>query len=373
MSAPKLSPEICRQAVDAVNAAGNVVQAAKNLGIPRSTLQCRIYAAELQGITRDPAKLPGVHGTSTLYDASGEVKLRWVKQTHEKGPEDWEKYVRETFADCDKIARIPQPKPPLRKDLLTVYPIGDHHVAMYAWGEEVGADYDIKISENLLRSAMAHLVAKAEPSERAVIINLGDFFHVDNIKNETSRSGHTLDVDTRYAAMIRAGLAMLRSAIECALTKHKHVTMICVIGNHDDIGSMWLAHALAQFYERNPRVEVVTRPGKFHYYRFGKVLLGTTHGDTGKPEKLQSVMAADRAEDWGATEFRYWLTGHIHTRRQLEFPGVMWETFRTLAPGDAWSHASGYRSGRDMTSITFHSEHGEIARATFNVSMLKAA
>lgn len=67
------------------------------------------------------------------------------------------------------------------------------------------------------------------------------------------------------------------------------------------------------------------------------------------------------------------LTGHVHNRRQLELPGVMWETFRTLAPADAWANAAGYRAGRDMTSITFHAEHGEIGRSTFNVSMLEAA
>ena len=82
-------------------------------------------------------------------------------------------------------------------------------------------------------------------------------------------------------------------------------------------------------------------------------------------------MAADRPEAWGRTKFRYWLTGHLHTRKAVEFPGVMWETFRTLAPGDAWSHAAGYRSGRDLTSITFHREHGEVARNCINVSMLE--
>jgi hypothetical protein len=165
---------------------------------------------------------------------------------------------------------------------------------------------------------------------------------------------------------------MLRTAVETALAKHRTVTVFCEIGNHDDVGSLWLSHALAMYYEHNPRVTVETSPAKFHYYRFGKCLIGATHGDTGNPQRLQGVMAADRPEDWGATKHRVWLTGHIHTRTQVEFPGVMWETFRTLAPADAWARAAGYRSGRDMTSIVFHAEYGELGRHVFKPEMCAA-
>ena len=324
------------------------------------------------GINPDPPK--AVSGTSTLYGPDGEVKLQWVKeQAGSRSPEQWAEYVKDVFSDTEPVKRIPLPKGPHRKDLMTVYPIGDHHVAMYSWAEETGADYDIKIADNLLTSAMTYLVENAPASETAIIVNLGDFFHVDNLKNETSRSGNTLDVDTRYAAMIRAGVKMLRACVDTALEKHKSVKVISACGNHDDIGALWLSLSLSLLYEKNPRVTIETGPGKFHYHRFGKVLIGVTHGDTGKPEKLGGVMAADRPEMWGLTKFRYWLTGHVHNRKQLELPGVMWETFRTLAPADAWAHAAGYRAGRDMTSICFHSEYGEMGRNTFNVSMLEAA
>lgn len=369
-----LTTEQLKAAVGAMDAAaGNESQAARDLGVTRACLQHRLTVAALNGLKPDPTKLPGVHGTSTLYDSTGNIKLRWVKKSHEKGPEDWAKHAREVFDGVAKIPKIPLPKTFLNKDLLTVYPIGDHHVAMYAWAEEVGNDYDIKIADRLLTSAVAHLVARAEPSEEAVIINLGDFLHVDNIKNETSRSGHTLDVDTRYNAMIKAALKMMRTSIECALQKHRHVTVYNVIGNHDDVGAQWLSHAVNERYDANPRVTIITKPGKFHYHEFGKVLIGTTHGDTGAPAKLQGVMSADVPEMWGRTKFRSWLTGHVHNRSEVEFPGVKWETFRTLAPTDAWAHASGYRSGRDMTSITFHREKGEVRRDSFNPEMLEEA
>lgn len=358
MAQKPLTPQQREEAASALKQAGTRTAAAKLLGISRGAINNR-----LAGFS--------THGVSTLYGADGTIRAQWVKETAaKKTPEEWGKHVRDVFADVAPVKKIAAPKTTNEK-LLTVYPIGDSHIGMYAWGEEVGADYDIKIADRLLSSAAAHLVEVSPASETALIIDVGDMHHVDNIKNETSRSGNTLDVDTRYAAMIRASVKVLRTVIESALSKHKYVKFISAIGNHNDVGAQWLSLALALVYEKNPRITVETKPGKFHYHQHGQVLIGVTHGDTGKPEKLQGVMAADMPKMWGETRHRYWMTGHVHTRKVMEFPGVTWETFRTLAPGDAWAHAAGYRSGRDMMSIVMHKEHGEVARHRFDVSMLE--
>lgn len=382
MAAPPVTREACLQVKEAIDkSGGNFTVAAQLLGIPRPTLVSRYKAGvhykyfdpveQRIGMPIQPPSPVGIAAaSSTLYDADGQIKLQWIKTKEGQDPAKWVEHIKEVFADATPIARIAAPKKSANPKLLTVYPIGDHHVGMYSWAEETGADYDIKIAERLLISAIQHLVESAPASDTALIANLGDFFHVDNLKNVTNRSGNVLDVDTRYAGMIRAGVRMMRTVIDCALAKHKKVRVMCAIGNHDDIGALWLALALEQFYDANPRVQIETSPSKFYYHRHGKVLIGVTHGDTGKPEKMHSVMAVDRAADWGETQHRYWLTGHVHTRKVLEFPGVLWETFRVLSPTDAWATAAGYRSGRDMTSIVFHKDHGEISRHRFDVSML---
>jgi len=314
---------------------------------------------------------PTVHATSTLRDGEGNLVLQWTKENFkERSPAQWAESIKEVFADVSKVPKITAPEHTM-KDLLTVYPIGDHHTAMYAWAEEAGADYDIKLAEQLLVAAAAHLVDLSPPGETALIVNVGDFFHVDQHRPETSRSHNALDVDTRYAEMIRAGVKMMRTVIESALKKHRKVTVINACGNHDDIGALWLSLTLAMLYEKNPRVTIEQTASKFAYVQHGKVLIGVTHGDTAKLEKLAGVMAADRPELWGATEHRYWLTGHIHQRKVLEQPGCMVESFRTLAARDAWATAAGYRSGRDMTALVFHREHGECARYRFDVGMLE--
>ena len=124
-------------------------------------------------------------------------------------------------------------------------------------------------------------------------------------------------------------------------------------------------------YEKNPRVTFDDGPGRFHYHQFGDVLIGVTHGDTVKPEKLGELMATDRPKEWGETTFRYWLTGHIHNRKVYELSGCMVESFRTLAPKDAWTASMGYRSGRDMYSIAIHKRFGEVERHRTDIIMLE--
>lgn len=364
------------QLLDALKAArGLRAEAARRLGISSQGLFRHLDRLRVAGVEIPESPYDGSHasiaGTSTLYDAAGNVKLQWVKEkAGEPGPEQWAEIVRDVFAGTDRVKPIPAP-PQGRKDLLVVIPVGDHHVAMYSWPEETGQAYDVKEAERLLIAAAHHLIDVSPPAETCLIANVGDFFHYDSQRAETPANKNMLDVDTRYAGMIRAGVQMMRTLIESALAKYRKVRVINAPGNHDPIGALWLSLALSLLYEKNPRVSIETSPAKFAYHHHGKVLIGVTHGETAKLDRLAGIMAVDQPELWGKTSHRYWLTGHIHQRKVLEQPGCMVESFRTLAARDAWAAAGGYRSGRDMTALVFHAEHGEVARHRFDVSMLQ--
>jgi UDP-2,3-diacylglucosamine pyrophosphatase LpxH len=260
-----------------------------------------------------------------------------------------------------------------RSDLLTAYPIGDPHIGMRAWAEECGKDWDLTIAERVHCDAMAGLVDAAPPSEQALLVNLGDLFHYDSMHAVTPASGHLLDADGRYAKMIAVGVKVIRQCIETALTKHKRVHVINAPGNHDPTGALWLSVALSQIYEREPRVTVDRNPSVFAYYRWGKCLIGVHHGHSCKPASLPGVMAADRARDWGETEYRYWWMGHIHHESKREYPGVSVESFNTLASADAYATAGGWRSRESMQAIVLHEAHGEVARARVSPAMFEQA
>ena len=314
-----------------------------------------------------------IKGTSTLVDKrTGETVLQWIKST-----EDQEAQAAIFRAACDAmVAGMPKlaPRKPSgtwRADLLTVYPIGDPHIGMYAWAEETGDDWDLNIAERVHCGAMNELVHAAPATEQAIVLNLGDALHYDSMAAVTPRSGHFLDADGRYAKMVSVAIKVIRQCIESALTKHKSVHVINLPGNHDETGALWMSIALSHIYEREPRVTVDTNPSVFSYYRWGKVLLGAHHGHACKPAALAGVMACDRAKDWGETLHRHWLMGHIHHESKKEFSGVTVESFNTLAAKDAYATNGGWRSGRSMQAIVYHREHGEVARSKVCAAMFE--
>lgn len=357
-------------------------QAADLLGVYSSAVNTRLKrmkrdgsydyeAARDQRIVKERETGLALMGTTTLLGPDGEIKLQWVKRN--KGQvsiDEVAQIVKETFADTKPIKRIPIP-PKASSQLLTVIPIGDQHHGMYAWAEETGADYDTNISERILVTAAAHLIDVSPACDTCLIANVGDYFHYDSQRAETPQNRNALDSDGRYAKMIRGGVLMMRTFIECALEKYRNVRVINSPGNHDPVGALWLSLVLSMMYEKNPRVTIDSNPGKFAYHSHGKTMICVTHGDSVKIEKLPGLMAADQPAMWGATEHRYGITGHVHQDRVVELPGCKVESVRTLASRDAWASGQAYRSGRDMKSIIYHAEHGEIARHTFNVSMMQ--
>lgn len=319
------------------------------------------------------------YATSTLYRVTGqneegeeqrEVVLQWVKEARNNERAIAQEMIAAMAEELPKVSVKPLGKHSYRDDVLAVYPMGDPHFGMFSWAEETGEDFDLKIAERNLCDAVARLVDTVPPCERALIINLGDFFHADNVSGTTTK-GTQLDTDSRWAKVLRVGVKAIRQCIESALGKHKHVTVINAIGNHDTHTAMFLSVALANIYEAEDRVEIIANPTIKHYYRFGKNLLGVHHGHTIKPNQLPMQMAVDRPNDWAEASYRRWFCGHVHHQRVFEYDGVIVESFRTLAPKDAWHASQGYQAGRDMHSILLHKEYGEIERHLVNLEMLR--
>lgn len=369
----------------AVNKHGSNQKAAKALGLGRRTVDKALerlrtraakqgYAPEYD-MTRSVPDGFHLKGTSTLYDADGNQKIQWVKSSidRERQREIFEEAVRGMAETLPKLPKRKFTLQNINHDLLSIYPIGDAHIGMLSWPQETGEDWNLELAEQIHCDAMENLVDRSPASGKAVVINLGDWFHADNMQGVTQRSGHSLDMDGRYAKMVAVGVKVMRQCIESALKKHEKVHVINVIGNHDDTGAMFLSICLANVYENEPRVTVDTAPSAFHYVRHGKVLIGCHHGHSCKPEALPGVMATDRAKDWGESEYRYWYIGHVHHQALKEYAGVTVESFRTLAAKDAYAHWGGYRAQRDMKCIVHHKELGEVSRIHVRPEMLKGA
>jgi hypothetical protein len=313
---------------------------------------------------------------STLYDAEGNVTQQWVAEKPEAKAQAkaWQDYAKELTEGLPRVELIkPVPKPN-GKDLLAVYPVSDHHMGMLSWHEETGESYDLKKSEDLLVRATNYLLEASHHCQDALVTFMGDFMHYDSFEQVTPTNKNKLDSDTRFPKLVRAAIRSMRYVIESAAQVHKTVHVIVEVGNHDISSSIFLMEAMKNIYEDNPRITIDTSPKHFHYFRYGKNLIGTYHGHarTVKMQDLPGIMATDMAKDWGETAYRFWLTGHVHHDQVKDFKGCRVESLRVLPPNDAWAHQMGYRAQRDMKSIILDKSYGEVARHTINPERLRA-
>jgi len=372
-----------REYIEAIEKHGSIIRAAANLGVKRASVQSALHSlrqrAARQGYSpkHDMTKtVPDgylVKGVSTYYDKDGEKRGQWVKSSIDQLRQDTlARIAAEAMAKQVKgMAPLVAPPSRVNDDLMTVYPMGDPHFGLYTWAKECGDDFDLKIARRLTLGAVDRLVQSSPASHTALILPLGDVFHMNDQTNQTPAHKHQLDVDSRFVHVLQVGIETFRHAVLRALEKHQRVVVRFVQGNHDPQAVWALAFTVGAYFHDEPRVEVDLSPAKHWFFRFGQVLIGATHGDTSKAEQLPGVMAADRARDWGETLHRYWYCGHVHHTSVKEFPGVTVETFRTLAASDAYAAGHGYRAGRDMRAIVINKRHGEIERHRCDVGMLE--
>lgn len=392
-------------AVELYNKHGSMRPAAEEMAVAYSTFNKYIHRAAEAGLMGTSPVLPGfaiksvaskvgdawvkqtkapgdafeipaghvVKGVSALVDADGRVIQSWQKTKLEPSAVDIAATLKEAFKDYGPSAEPVSAPAIVGEDLLTLTPLADFHIGLFSWHRETGTNWDLDISERVIGAALDDLISRSPPSGHAIVLGGGDLLHSDNNENKTAKSGNVLQVDGRYQKVLMTACRLVVRAVDANLARHGHVTVRMLPGNHDEHASVAVAYFLLAWYRNEPRVTVDVDPSLFFWFRFGKVLLGATHGHTVKLKDMPSIMAHRRAEDWGATVHRFIHGFHIHhsSKYATEGNGVISESHQTPTPQDAWHYGAGFLSGRSMQSISYHREFGEVSRV--RVAMMDAA
>lgn len=379
-------------AVDTVARYGSQSQAARELNLPRGTLQNRLLAAKRRGISSTISKIETLHGhnpehdlthtvpspmvlrgTSTLYGKDGEQKLQWVKTKLDDA--QFEATMRAAIAaltkDLPSYTPIPVSRLPVQPDLLSLYVVTDYHLGMLADADECGVDWDTKKAEQLFVDWFATAIKLSPDSKKAVFCQLGDLMHSDGWEALTPASKHVLDVDTRFQKTIRAAIRMIRKVISMLLEKHEEVHVIMADANHDPASGAWLRELLASVYADEPRLTVDTNMDSYYCVEHGNTSLFFHHGHKRKVENVDDVFVAKYRAIYGRSTYSYAHLGHLHSNQSIETNLMQVERHRTLAASDAYATKGGWISGRDAKVITYSAEFGEVARLTISPEVVK--
>jgi len=235
----------------------------------------------------------------------------------------WEEYgirpIQELIEKTKKSVTIEFDLPTYwndNEDVALVISPADFHFGKYAWSLEVGEQFDRKIARRRLFSSTQDILSRLPSSPTEIISVIGsDWFHVDGDVQATTR-GTPQDCDGTPAQIYIEGCRLMVEYVELLRAVCPKVILVLTPGNHDQGNSISLAMYLKAWY-RNEDVEIRDSYESRQYYRYGKTLMGFTHGDGPKLASLGPLMAHEARKLWGKTDHHVWFCGASAPREGL--------------------------------------------------------
>ena len=264
--------------------------------------------------------------------------------------------------------------------------IFDLHMGKLAWGGETGENYDTKIARKRFMEAVETLLLRASSFNfKRILFPVGnDFFNSDTIFNTTTK-GTQQDEDLRWQKTFDVGVNLLVDAIMLLKQTGVPVDVVVIPGNHDFERSYYMGKFLEAWFNKDPQVNVNNGASPRKYYRFGKVLLGLTHGSEEKESSLPLLMATDIESKplWSETVYHEWHLGHQHRKKSVTYNiidtksrtlnedlGVTIRYLSSLTGTEEWHHKKGFVGQiKAADAFIWNDQAGMIAHLNANISI----
>lgn len=254
---------------------------------------------------------------------------------------------------------------------LLVIDLADLHIGKLASLRATGEEYNVDMAIDFAVRGVEGIIQKSSGYEvDAICFVIGnDVLHVDTVKNTTTK-GTPQDTDGMwYDNFVKA--RKLYVAIIESLAEKWRVHVVHSVSNHDVMSGFMLADSISCYFYNNENVTFDTDMKHRKYYQYGKNLIGFTHGDGAKMDKLPLLMANEAKAEWAETTWRYFLCHHIHHKNQYKFhsgkdyEGVTVEYMRSPSSADDWHARNGYQHApKAIEGFLFHPEYGQVSRIT---------
>jgi hypothetical protein len=259
----------------------------------------------------------------------------------------------------------------------------DLHFGKLCWGEETGEDFDIKIARQRFLNTIKILIKRASGFnyERILFPVGNDFFNSDTIFNTTTK-GTLVDEDVRWKKSYSLGNKLLVDSINLLKQTGVPIDVIVIPGNHDFEKSYYMGSYLEAWFNNDSQVNINNGASLRKYYRFGKVLLGFTHGSEEKENSLPLLMASDVESKpmWSETIYHEWHIGHEHRKKDMKYTvldkskmigedlGVTVRYLSSLTGTDAWHFSHGFVGAiKSGDAFIWNDEAGMIAHLNANL------
>jgi hypothetical protein len=247
---------------------------------------------------------------------------------------------------------------------LLVIDIADLHIGKLATAFETGEDYNSQIAVKRAKDGLQGILNKAKGFniDKVLFVAGNDILHTDNNKRSTT-AGTPQDTDGMWYENFIMAKNLYIELLE-KLMSFADVEVVYNPSNHDLTHGFFLMQLIeAHFSKSTIRFNVDLKHRKA--FKYGKNLIGTTHGDGAKIENLPLLLATEFPILWSETKHRYIYSHHVHHKTSKDFIGVTFETLRSPSGSDSWHHKNGYTGvPKAVEGYIHHKEFGQIARLT---------
>lgn len=218
--------------------------------------------------------------------------------------------------------------------------------------ETLELNWSVEECRKAYRNVFQDLFRHVDPAEvKQFVLPVGnDMINIDSNAATTTKGTPQLSADL-FQNLFRYAHQMVSEAI-LTLSAIAPVYVYLVPGNHDYNSTFSLGEVLAARFEGNPTVHVDNTPIKLKTHRFGQVLIGYHHGDSGKKKDYHSILSLEAPIEFGSTKYRYLHLGHLHKNQKSvvvhnnivkdENLGVEVEICPSLSPVDEWHYQNMY-------------------------------
>ena len=250
------------------------------------------------------------------------------------------------------------------KHLLLIDP-ADVHIGKLASSFETGKDYNSQIAVQRVYEGVGGILANAQGwSKDEIVFVIGnDILHIDTPKRTTT-SGTPQDTDGMWYENFMTAVKLYTDVIS-ELAEICQVKVIYNPSNHDYTNGFFLAQLIEAYFINDKRITFDVSISHRKYYKYGSNLIGTSHGDGAKWDKLGMLMAHEAPKEWSDTKHRYWYIHHVHHKTGKDLIGCTVEALRSPSEADSWHHRNGFTGvPKAIEGYVHHKDFGQVSRLT---------
>lgn len=217
--------------------------------------------------------------------------------------------------------------------------------------DTIDLDFEQTIQSLITRAAAIYNL------EKVIYVVGGDLINMDTFAGTTT-SGTPVDNSmSATEAYIQAYNCLAWSIVYMA-ERVNNLHVLYIPGNHDRLSSFHIAHALSKSISAdNITWDVDYEERKVVTY--GHNFFGFEHGDV-KTNNSLLLYATERPKEWGTTLHRTLYTGHLHTKRKVEYitadekTGFAVKVLPSLSRTDYWHYHNKFVGNKRSGVIDIH-------------------